>query len=116
VSSVLRCRSPHEAPPHECLLCWAEIFFLLLIDEDGLLKWPKSRWIGIPGIQYTDSSPHEPGPLTRPLEGEKGQGAPEATRPSNGTRQRLRSEDHLKIQTEWTHGMVSSGELKQRAT
>jgi hypothetical protein len=76
VSSVLQCRSPREATPHEGLLCWPEICFLLLVDEDGPLKWPRSRWIGIPQNQYTDSSPREPGPLTCPLDGVKGQGPP----------------------------------------
>jgi hypothetical protein len=36
------------------------------------LRWPRStRYLG---IQYTNSSPREPGPLTRPLEEAKGQG------------------------------------------
>jgi hypothetical protein len=51
------------------------------------LKGPRSRWTGILGIQNTDSSPREPGSRTRPLEGAKGQGPPEAAGPSNGTRQ-----------------------------
>jgi hypothetical protein len=63
----------------------------------GLLKGPRSRWTGIPGIQNTDSSPREPGPQTRPLEGAKGQGPPEAAGPSNGTRQRAWLEDHVKM-------------------
>jgi hypothetical protein len=33
-----------------------------------------------------------------PLEGAKGQGPPEVARPSNGMRQRARSEDHVKMQ------------------
>jgi hypothetical protein len=55
--------------------------------EAGPLKGPRSRWTGYPGIQNTDSSAREPGPRTRPLEGAKGQGPPEAVGPSNGTRQ-----------------------------
>jgi hypothetical protein len=54
VSSMLHHRSPREAPPHEGLLCWAEIFFLLLVDEDGPLKWPTAGGPGYLGIQYTD--------------------------------------------------------------
>jgi hypothetical protein len=48
VSSVLHRHSPCEAHPHEGLLCWAEIFFLLHVNENGPLKGPRSRSIGIP--------------------------------------------------------------------
>jgi hypothetical protein len=48
----------------------------------------------------------------RPLEGAKGQGPPEAAGPSNGTRQRARSEDHAKMQRLRTRGMTADGETK----
>jgi hypothetical protein len=47
LSLALHRRSPREAP-HEGLLRWASIFFLLLKAKAGLLKWPRSRWTGIP--------------------------------------------------------------------
>jgi hypothetical protein len=52
----------------------------------------------------------------RPLEGAKGQGPPEAAGPSNGTRQRMRSEDHVKMQGPQTRGETAAGETKRRAT
>jgi hypothetical protein len=51
----------------------------------------------------------------RPLEGAKGQGPPEAAGPSNGTRQRARLEDHVKIQRPRTRGATAAGETKRRA-
>jgi hypothetical protein len=81
--------------------------------EAGPLKGPRSRWAGIPGIQNTDSSPREPGPRMRSLEGVKGQGPLEAAGPSNGTRQRARSEDHVKMQRPRTRGATAAGETKR---
>jgi hypothetical protein len=54
----------------------------------GRSRGPGAGGPGYPGIQNTDSSPREPGPRMRPLEGTKGQGPPKAAGPSNGTRQR----------------------------
>jgi hypothetical protein len=51
-----------------------------------------------------------------PLEGAKGQGPPVAAGPSNRTRQRMRSEDHVKRQRLRTRGMTLAGETKRRAT
>jgi hypothetical protein len=65
--------------------------------EAGPLKGPRSRWTGIPRYPEYRRSPWEPSPQTRPLEGAKGQEPPEAAGPSNGTRQRARSEDHVKM-------------------
>jgi hypothetical protein len=59
-------------------LPWAEV---------GPLMGPRSRWTGIPWYLEHRQYPREPGPRTRPLEGAKGQGPPEAAGPSNGTRQ-----------------------------
>jgi hypothetical protein len=52
----------------------------------------------------------------RPLWGAKGQGPPEASGPSNGTRQRMRSEDLVKMQRLQTRGVTVAGETKQQAT
>jgi hypothetical protein len=52
----------------------------------------------------------------RPPEGAKGQGPLEATGPSNGTRQRMRSEDHVKMQRPWTPGVAAAGEMKWQVT
>jgi hypothetical protein len=51
-----------------------------------------------------------------PLEGAKGQGPPVAIGPSNGTRQRMRSEDHVKMQRPRTRGVTLAGEMKRRVT
>jgi hypothetical protein len=52
----------------------------------------------------------------RRLEGAKGQGPPVAVGPSNGTRQRMRSEDHVKMQRPRTRGVTAASEMKRRAT
>jgi hypothetical protein len=52
----------------------------------------------------------------RPLEGAKGQGAPEAAGPSNGMRQRAWSEDYVKMQRSQTCGAAAAGETKRRVT
>jgi hypothetical protein len=52
----------------------------------------------------------------RPLEGAKGQGPPEAAGPSNGTRQRARSEDHVKMQRLRTRGTTTAGDTKRQAS
>jgi hypothetical protein len=52
----------------------------------------------------------------RPLEGAKGQGPPEAAGPSNGTRHRAWSEDHVKMQRLRTCGATAAGETKRQAS
>jgi hypothetical protein len=52
----------------------------------------------------------------RPLKGAKGQGPPEATGPSNGTRQCTQSEDHVKMQRPRTRGTAAAGKTKWRVT
>jgi hypothetical protein len=51
----------------------------------------------------------------RPFEGAKGQGPPKAAGSSNGTSQRARSEDHVKMQRPRTRGATAAGETKRRA-
>jgi hypothetical protein len=53
----------------------------------GHWRGPGAGGPGYPDIQNIDSSPREPGPRTRSLEGAKSQGPPEAAGPSNGMRQ-----------------------------
>jgi hypothetical protein len=82
----------------------------------GHCRSPGAGGPGYPGIQNTDSSPREPGPQTRPLEGAKGQGPPEAAGPPNDTRQHARSEDHMKMQRPRTCGASAADETKRWAT
>jgi hypothetical protein len=74
--SVLHRCSAREAPPHEGLLCWAEIFSLLLVDEDGPLKWPRSRWTGIPQNLVHRQYPPAAWPVNAPSGGGEGSEAP----------------------------------------
>jgi hypothetical protein len=78
----------------------------------GPLKGPRSKWTRIPRYPEHRHSPREPGPQMHPLEGEKGQGPPEAAGPSNGMRPRARSEDHVKMQRPQTRGAAVAGETK----
>jgi hypothetical protein len=80
----------------------------------GMLKGPRSRWTRIPRYPEHRQYPLEAWPATRPLEGVKGQGPPEAAGPSNGTRQRARSEDHVKMQRPRTRGTTAVSETKRR--
>jgi hypothetical protein len=66
-----------------------------------------------PGIENTNSSPREPGPQTCPLEAAKGQGPPVTVGPSNSTRQRMWSEDHVKMKRSRICGMTTVGETKR---
>jgi hypothetical protein len=68
---------------------------LLLVGFDTLIY---RKYYDTPPILVDHHNPREPGPQTRPLEGAKGQGPPKAAGPSNGTRQRARLEDHVKMQ------------------
>jgi hypothetical protein len=54
--------------------------------------------------------------VNAPSQGSEGSGPPEVTGPSNGTRQRARSEDHVKMQRPWTRGASATGEMKRQAT
>jgi hypothetical protein len=81
--------------------------------EAGPLKGPRCRWTGIPRYPEHRQYPRDPGPRTRPLEGAKGQGPPEAAGPSNGMRQcavRGPCED-AELQT---RGATAVGETKRR--
>jgi hypothetical protein len=49
----------------------------------------------------------EPGPRIRPLKGAKGQGPLEAIGPSNGMRERMQSENHVKMRGRGGHGHVA---------
>jgi hypothetical protein len=69
--------------------------------------------MGYPGIQYTNSSPQEPSPQMHPLKGAKGEGPLVAIGPSNGMRQRMQVEDHVKMQRPRTRGVPSAGEMKR---
>jgi hypothetical protein len=80
--------------------------------EAGPLKGPRSG-PGYPGIQNIDSSPREPGPRTRPLEGAKVQGPPEAAGPSIGTCQRVVIGPCEDAEPQ-TRGATAVGETKRR--
>jgi hypothetical protein len=109
-------RSPHEVPPHEDLLRWASVIGLPLgrswavegaqeqVDQDT----PVSRT----PIVALGSLAHERALLRE----RRVRGPPEATGPSNGTRQCTRSEDHVKMQRTRMRGATTAGETKRRAT
>jgi hypothetical protein len=69
-----------------------------LMKKMGRLSGRRAGGLGYPSIQYTDSNPWEPGPLTHPLEGAKGQGPLEVTGPANSMRQHTRSRGHVEMQ------------------
>jgi hypothetical protein len=85
--------------PHEGLLCWASVVGLPLgrswavegaqeqVDRDTLVS------------RTPTVAPGSPARKRALFLGVKGQGPTEAARPSNGTRQRARLEDHVKMQS-----------------
>jgi hypothetical protein len=80
--------------------------FLLLVEEDGPLKWPRSRWTRIPPNPVRRQYPPGAWPANAPSKGSKGSGPPEATGPANDTRQCVRSRGHVEMQRLLTRGVM----------
>jgi hypothetical protein len=120
---------PHEkglVRGSSCLLCLIvvhltrvfcvglELASCSLSMKMGRWSGPRASGPGYPQIQYTDSSPREPGPLTRPQEGAKGQPSLEATGSANSPRQQTWSGGHVEMQRPMTRGAILAGEAKRR--
>jgi hypothetical protein len=48
---------PREVPPHEGLPNWASMGLPLLVEVDGRLELPRSRWTGIPWNPVHEHNP-----------------------------------------------------------